>query len=127
MRDIKDIIGKKIAVQCETREQLELMCELIGANWTLSDAWRVYGAKIAIDLFKFKDFGAVNDYEKEGYTILPATDFIESEPAVDVIYLLNKTLGYADAIHLCADGATKELAANIINTTQIILKQLKNR
>lgn len=90
MRDIKEIIGNKIAIHCTTYEEVEAIRKLVvdaESDKQLLSLWELYGTPDKIwnkylkdsvfmymhDNFRFSGYKLARE---ENYTILPAADFI---------------------------------------------------
>lgn len=87
MKKLKDFKGQKIAVNCTTQEQAEAFCKLMhdngfkwvgGASYLEYTNWKVYKQNTCYG-FNKGEYSDLKCCTEEGYTILPATNFLEEE------------------------------------------------
>lgn len=87
MKKLSDYKGQNVAVNCTTPEQAEAFCKLMhenGLKWYSGKSylektnWENYKENTCY-YFKLGEFGNIEFYQRMGYPILPATDFLEEE------------------------------------------------
>lgn len=85
-RKIEDYKKQKIAIYCSSKEEWDKVNDFLGKKGLT----RTYGAisesdNMFVDCIHINGKGTANEfwYKKEGYTIYPASDFLEEEPKFD--------------------------------------------
>lgn len=85
--DIKDIIGKKVAVWCRTEQEYRSVIDLIGFEKRKRDRMLIgyvsYQTEVCICLrggISYGGYSGRDFYIGVGYTILPASDFLQPPP-----------------------------------------------
>ncbi len=87
MKKLKDFEGKKIVVNCITLKQAKAFCKLMhnnGLTWCTEASylkrtnWETHQENTCY-YFNKGQYDSCDFYKREGYTILPATDFLEEE------------------------------------------------
>jgi len=76
MKNIKDFIGTKTAINCRTQQEWDRITELLGYKWLESHTWIEYGVETCITC-DVQSYSPARFYEKMGYNTLPASDFLE--------------------------------------------------
>lgn len=81
MKKIEDYKGQKIAIHFPTYELWLRRREINPSDKVLDEVWSRYKENSCyfIDLSKNGDYDSLNYGKSIGYTILPATDFLEDE------------------------------------------------
>jgi len=128
MKSIQSVIGQKVAIHCETEQQFLEISELLKYEWvwplTTYNMFMEFSA-IRCDM---KKCGYVDGYRDEGYTILPASDFLDKSD-VDVAGAMNTIVDGLGRLHELQepDSYAKALATNLINQLQILKQHLKSK
>ena len=82
MKNIKDYIGKKYAVKCNTSEEWDKITKLLNYNW-VEGTWGRYGEDTCIQLAS-KGYSPKDFYQRNNYTILEAKDFLEDNNSLSI-------------------------------------------
>lgn len=82
MKKLKDFEGQKIAIHCKTDDEIRAILKL--NNSTMDAELVIRGKNRQSEGFEFAyritdGWCSVKNYKNQGYTILPATDFLEEE------------------------------------------------
>jgi hypothetical protein len=75
MKDINQYRGTKTAINCRTQQEWDRITELLGYVWEACE-WGDYSESNCIKC-KTKGASYIDFYKEQGYTILPASDFLE--------------------------------------------------
>jgi hypothetical protein len=82
MKKLKDFEGKKIAISCKTDDEIRAILELNNSTMTIKGVIANKNKKGTNYKFCYRisdGWSSEDDYIQQGYTILPATDFLEEE------------------------------------------------
>jgi hypothetical protein len=107
MKKLKDFEGKKIVVNCITLKQAKAFCKLMhnnGLTWCTEASylkrtnWETHQENTCY-YFNKGQYDSCDFYKREGYTILPATDFLEEE------FIYGQEYDFSD----CEDFSSKRI------------------
>lgn len=83
MKNINDYKGTKTAIHCKTQEEWDKISELLCYTW-VKDTWSVCEDESCINC-NGNEYCDLKYYTKEGYTIIPASDFIPTPRTIEQI------------------------------------------
>lgn len=100
---------EKIAIRCPTEELWEkVVAKAENLGWSFSDSylstgWNVYGSDVCVDLYSQRNskklmYSPKNFFEREGYTIIPAEEWLLEQEVVIGSTWRNKASGKVHTI-----------------------------